>query len=744
MNNGFSLQQLEQLLNSTKNDQIYFKNFDLSLYTISYLLETNNEQTIIAYVNKQLKLSQDNGDIYTLLLKLLSTISTEILFENILFWMQQIAAHNKTLAKAQRYIVISKLIELGAGNHDFNKLMLSTIYIIIEECLTVDIENIYVESALNCLVTCLDYYPNSCSSKKANIESYLIQYLISKTVNSNIIKTAALCFQKLQKVGSPGLDSINYKNNWKIAYERLCVTLDILYDNFFDDIDEFYRYEKLSVSPYTLQEFPKIVSATEVLYLLENRLSHTCSFLRGMLENEYSCVKPVHPEYLLDIVTRVLSLHLCLNKSDSETAFHFALLLIKNQISILYLLRSLIGILQLNILQFSAAISKLLIDSLTRTQNCNCFKHINEYKIVVYKIFEYWIGTLKNCFSSSVHEKLLSLIISDISPITTNLSLNISSISNNTSKKNKKKAIDAKIISNSTKTLAIEELKYPLKGKEVICYHALCLLITFFENVDVSVTQSTLTTLYTTLTQAIVSLNTGKKTFPYITNKIRLKLFELLRAMLEYSNVPPQSISLVINLLKTGENHEDKSVSIICTKSLNILEKICQPICPSLSFSNKDSTLSGHNESSNAEFTVTDIENRTVNESIAMVTEDLNVSNDSVTNNLLETDAEEVSVSNVDVTQNLMPNESVEENTENSEKIAQVTSDKVETVEKMQEPAFIYSNKFEMISDVEEPVIEPAQKKLKIDMVDGVDINAMLSSFVDEVAPDIADHTTYE
>ncbi|KAI4464066.1 c-myc promoter binding protein [Holotrichia oblita] len=743
MNNTFSLQQLEELLNSTKNNKIYFKDFDLSLYTISFLLETNNEQIIIAYVNKQLKSSQDNGDVYTLLLKVLSTISSEILSENILFWMQQIATRTKTLAKAQRYLVLSKLIELGAGNQDFNKLMLSTIlFQLIEECLSVDVECVYIGNVLNCLIMCLEYYASSCGSKKTNIESYLIKYLVSKTINSNTVKIAALCFQKLQKVGSPGLDSINYKNNWKVAFERLCVTLDVLYDNFFDDIDEFYRYEKLPVSAFTLEEFPKVVSATEVLYLLENRLTHICTFLKGMLENEYCCVKPIHPEYLLDIITRVLSLHVCLNKSDSETAFHFAVLLIKNQISILYLLRSLIGVLRLNILQFSTAISKLLIDSLTRTQNCNCFKHINEYKEVLYKIFDYWIGTLKNCFSPNGHEKLLILIASEIAPITTNLSLNISSGSNNTSKKNKKKAMDAKIIANSNKTVAVEDLKYPLKGKEVICYQALCSLITLFENVDVSVTQNTLTILYTTLTQAIFSLNTGRKIFPYITNKIKLKLFESVLALLEYSNIPPQSISLTINLLKTGENDEDKSVSIVCTKGLNLLEKICQPVCPSLYFTNKDNIISSRNESSNAELTATDIENGNINGQprVTQITEKLNVTNDSLENNSFEADVDEVLVSNVELTQTLVQDQTIE-----SEETPTLNTNDVSaaTPEKIQEPVFIYSNKFDMISDVEEPIIEPAQKKLKVDTAEGVDINAMLSSFVDEVAPNIEEATTH-
>ncbi|GJQ77431.1 hypothetical protein Trydic_g20829 [Trypoxylus dichotomus] len=65
---------------------------------------------------------------------------------------------------------------------------------------------------------------------------------------------------KLHRIGAPGIDSINYKNNWKAAFERLCVTLDILYDNFFDDVNEVYDYEKLSLTPYTLPALPKIQS----------------------------------------------------------------------------------------------------------------------------------------------------------------------------------------------------------------------------------------------------------------------------------------------------------------------------------------------------------------------------------------------------------------------------------------------------------------------------------------------------
>lgn len=632
MSNQLAASQIEQLLSTTKIDKESCKNVDLTVGTISYLLEDhNNEKPVIGYINKLLKSSLIDEEVYMHLTKIAFSISEECLYENINFWIQRIVDHNRNETNSKRYNVILSLVELGKEYPDFNKLMLSSLlFQILDECMSIDVENVHGHASLMCLASCLEAYPTSCISKKKELESYLIQFLFSKIVNAKVLKNATLCFQKLQKIGPSGPNSINYSNNWKASFEKLGATLDYLYDIFFDDIDEFHKYEKSLLDPYVLPDFPKIISAREILYVLEKRLHNTCLFLRGMLENEFSTAKCITPQYILNIITRVLSLHICLGENTSDTMFHFSMLLLKNQVDILYLLRSLIAVLKLNLLPFSATISKLLLDCLTRTRNCNCFKYVAEYKETLYKVLEYWIKILKNSLNINIHDKVINEMLNDISSTTKEVTLTISN-HNNISQKAKSKNIDAKIISSSAKRSdSAYHLRNSFQTKERICYQSLCCLAAMFNNVCLSLKEATVASLYNALIDAILSICNGKNVFPYNTSRVTLKLFEVLLTTLEYSK-PPVSINLITNLLRGGEKTTNGLTSHMCAIYLNLLEKICQPGCPTWNFIHvTTSTLNVHKRSEiekvciSNDFTNKKIENQsfqTINTEINNTTE---------------------------------------------------------------------------------------------------------------------------
>lgn len=727
MNNGLSALQIEQLLNTTKNSKTCLRNFDLSYYTISNLLEDrNNEKVIIAYINRLLK-SSPNDDVYLHLMHIISGISSEGLNENIIFWMQTVLGQSTETINNKRLMVISQLIKVGIHNQDFNKLMLSKhLFQLLDECLSIGIESVNAGNVLTCLTTCLEAYSTSCGTKKNQVEAYLIQYLYCKTENYGLIKKAAVCFQKLQKIGIAGVDSINYKNNWKTAFEKLCVTLDFLYDTFFDGFEEFYKYEKLAVQPYALPDLPKTISATEMLYVLESRLYQTSLFLRGMLENQYCCVKCIHPQYILDIITRALVVHTCIDKNESDD--HFSIILIKNQIIILYLLRSLIAVLELNLIQYSTAISKLLIDCLTRTQKCNCFKHISEYKEVLFKVLEYWIRILGNCFTRNLHEKIIHLIIKDISLATTNITLSIPNTTD-TTKKAMSKAMITKIISNSVKLPESENgVRNPFKSKENICYQSLCCLIALLNQVRVCIKDNTFSVLYDTVIQAILWVHTGKRTCPYTSEKVQLKLIECLVAMLELCNAPP-SISSLIHILKNGERSSHKRISNISNESLKVLEKICQPICASWTFEHTNVLQSNINKQSvqlNNDITFKDL-HENISPEISHDTEQFDTSDDGT-----------LDINSQKINENLV--------LENIEKQTQSDNENHEAGEEIihqnncQERAMSKEISGPNHCIIEEDCAEPMQKKIRINETLQLSVNEMLATFRDEISTSVT-HT---
>lgn len=73
---------------------------------------------------------------------------------------------------------------------------------------------------------------------------------------------------------------------------------------------------------------------------------------------------------------------------------------------------------------------------------------------------------------------------------------------------------------------------------------------------------------------------------PYTNPASQALLFEVLVAFIEDDRlVPVLNIKIALNVLNKGWNCKNPQIAFLCEKGISYLEKLCQPVCPSLQIS---------------------------------------------------------------------------------------------------------------------------------------------------------------
>ncbi|XP_072379822.1 proline-, glutamic acid- and leucine-rich protein 1-like [Diabrotica undecimpunctata] len=529
------------------------------------------------------------------LLKLLfKHCSVEVLNENLINWLDLCLVKHSEHFTDLKLSLIEKFIEASFNNQELAK-KISSEYLskIIDLCLTSKSNYNEIEAAFDVLNICMKKY-NSCTTHKTKIEAHILSFIEHST--SLLVKKAAVAFLYLQQTGNAGTKSNNYVTNFKTTVSKLCGSAHNLFDIFFQN-KEIEQYTQTSQESFQLDIYlDGDVNATA------RSIKNIIIFLSVFIQNDFVVCKEIDAVEILNLIKRGIVIHHCisetLDKQHSSADYEFCILNTDIQVELLSLLRILIVWLRSNCLIFAFTISKILLDSLKRTQKCSCFNMNCVYHETVYIVLTEYINICQCSLNSHFQTDMIKCILNDIKPRRNEIALKKQS----NDKKElylKQKSTNTIILRNKENQYDIHKSKQDIENDEIICQLALSTLTALFKNSYLRVEKSLIHSIFSLIMNVFSEIMSSRIPHPYKSSQSQLKLHELLVACCEQETLTDfPIISMTLNILQLSSCSKSKSLAQTCQENLNVLEKICQPIStPFPTFSVQSSQLEYSNVS---------------------------------------------------------------------------------------------------------------------------------------------------
>ncbi|KAL3275430.1 hypothetical protein HHI36_020191 [Cryptolaemus montrouzieri] len=361
---------------------------------------------------------------------------------------------------------------------------------------------------------------------------------------------------------------------------RLSTTCHKLFDLIFQNQIEFERFDSSNIQPYNINQAPLHYNTYMKLHYQTQVLKNCLNWIMILMRK--NCTKIIYQQEILSVVQRGLSLHVCFEQEVmSVESSYFSLYLIEIQKEILKLLEILIRIMGYLLAPFYHTVAKAILDLITRSQSCSCYQQDSVIREYIYNVLCVWLKMARNGFEQSLQDKIISCVITDAFPVSNGITLNIDSKLIGKSPKIRRKSIKDKIM---TKITTSEQSSVYTKNSHLnICISALETLHILLSHTYLSPNESTLKKLSSSITKTLSSIQNGQTQFPFDDEKCQITLYKIIKSMFEQDTVkilPP--IQTVLNVFRNGCKDENFDIAAICYDGLNILEKICQPVCSSM------------------------------------------------------------------------------------------------------------------------------------------------------------------
>ncbi|KAJ8937629.1 hypothetical protein NQ314_011769 [Rhamnusium bicolor] len=415
-------------LNSTQIEDAFTTTDEDIRMLLSNILNLNlendsNQMVIISTINKLLSTSRNRLQGLDFLNLIINNCSSRVISENAFTWISHcLVKYSGDNLKEIKLVTIGKIVENVYNEQEFTKRFISD-YIskVLENCLSAHINSHESEAALETLSICMKHYGSWFSTHKTKIESYLLTFL--ENSSEKLVEKAAAAFHYLQQIGGAGVDGINHKTNFSTNFQKLCATVQKLFDKFLENQTEIEHSDRSNQEGFEFIDLPHY--SQKMLHITARRIRNCLKFIMTMLLKSFPVAKEIIPIHLLDIINRGTAIHQCLSMGNEKSLedFQFSLLLNKIQVQLLQLLRIFIVWGQANLLPFSFIISKIQIDCLNKSQNCQCFKTDCLFQEVVYKVLGCWLRISKNAVHAHFQTQLVTCILKDITPVTNSVTL---------------------------------------------------------------------------------------------------------------------------------------------------------------------------------------------------------------------------------------------------------------------------------------------------------------------------------
>ncbi|VEN46765.1 unnamed protein product [Callosobruchus maculatus] len=394
---------------------------------LSYILNLNihnvsNQKIIISSLNKLLSTSKTRLQGLEILHLMIPYSTPSIITENALDWMSHcLVKHVGDDLTEAKLVTIGLIVEYASADQDFTKKFIQD-YIskVLDMCLGAKSNPHEIRAALNTLAICMKSYHSWFTQHKGRIEKYLLTFL--DCTDEDLLIKAARCFHYLQQVGGAGVDGVAHRSNFSAAFTKLCVTAHKLFDYFFENETEV---EQLNLDGEHFEYTELHLDSQKTLDITAKRITNCLEFLKTMLLEGYPVVKEIKPLEILNLVKRGCAIHQCIStaQEDSLDDYLFSVLLIDIQVKLLQLLRIFIIWGQSNLFPYSYMVTKILVDTFNRNQNCICIKQNQVFQETVYKALKYWFQVSKCAVKSQFQEKIIEGILNEIRPSKTAISL---------------------------------------------------------------------------------------------------------------------------------------------------------------------------------------------------------------------------------------------------------------------------------------------------------------------------------
>ncbi|EFA01004.2 Proline-, glutamic acid- and leucine-rich protein 1-like Protein [Tribolium castaneum] len=541
------------------------------LYLFANMQNPESEKSVIIAVNNLLANGKTRLKGLQLLKDLLLYCSHEVFVENALQWASYcMVQHVEDGSKEIKLNTLAKIIENSNDIETFNK-KFATEYLstTLKACLVTH-NNDEKLSCLKCLAQCMKRFPTWFGNHKQKVEAFLIENLDNSC--EELTKWAATAFVYFLETGGAGVNGINYINNFELQFRKICATIQFLYDTFLENVPEINNTLKIEAEIFKFKEFS---DPNKIFEITGTRITNCLIFLQTLLAKQYSVEKRIVPKFVVDIICRGLSVHLCFSRVITDEEINKLISLRNIQLHLLKLLRIFTTGFQPSLLPFAYELKKSLASVAKRTDVCNCFTYDTIFKTELYKALHIWLMLSKNVNETYLEEIVVPMAIKDISPVRKNVLLNLD-VSKKGKSANQKEVKDS--VQNK-KILANNESFH--RGND--CINALEMLKCLLKGSCLSYNQTLLQEIVSTLVGIVSNLQINKVVLPYSDPKCQVKLYEVLIAIFSQENVHSlSSLHSFVIIFTNGARSSNHRISQMSREGLDLLEKISQPVCASL------------------------------------------------------------------------------------------------------------------------------------------------------------------
>ncbi|KAK9891253.1 hypothetical protein WA026_013564 [Henosepilachna vigintioctopunctata] len=542
-------------------------------------MDDNSKKSMISEINKLLSKPSSRIEGIQMLNECLCQFSPQMICEYGPGWIMYCLNHHEKDHNNELYLItLSNIITFSQNYPDFNKKFVSDFLTPTLDMALKASEDINVkEASLRCLASCLNTFAGSCNVFKARIEHYSLDCLDTSSEKVNL--TAGNVFFHSQFIGNAGNDGYNFVNNITLSIRRLCVTCHRLFESILEDKQiEYENYESNDIDALNIKSAP-------IHYNDQLRLHHRIQCLKNSLNwivilLRRSSAKIIYIQEILSVIQRGVSTHSCLEQDsfESESA-HFAFHFITIHTEILKLLGVFIRLMGERLFPFYHLISKVILDSVTRSHSCSCYFNNKLFHEYLYDVLTVWLKLGGNQLDQNMQDKLVNFFLKKVF-----LNANRVSLQLDTSHMQKSSKKHLGQTPKTVKKVSENSVSVYSKTYEATVYiSALNTLRILFKHTYLSLSDSNLHNLYSFLLKSILSVQNGQATFPFNEEKCQLILYKILYTIFEQNSLkllPP--LQIVVNILRTGSKHESEIITTTCLKGLKKLEKICQPVCKAL------------------------------------------------------------------------------------------------------------------------------------------------------------------
>ncbi|XP_018569527.1 proline-, glutamic acid- and leucine-rich protein 1-like [Anoplophora glabripennis] len=545
------------------------------------LWNESNEKIIITAINKMLAVSKTRLQGLELLNLIINNCSPKIISENGNTWISHcLVKYAEDDLKELKLTTIGSIVDSSHEEQEFSKKFISE-YVskVFETCLSIHNNH---EAALNTLATCIKYYGSWFAPHKLRVEHFITNFL--ENPSEQLVGSAATAFHYLQQVGGAGIDGINHKRNFSTNFSKLCVTVQKLFDKFFENEIEIDQSDRSNQEAFEFTDLPHYTQ--KMLHITTRRLKNCLTFIIKMLLKGFPAEKEIKPSDVLDVISRGTAVHRCLGTANDNSLedFQFSILLNQVQIELLRLLQVLIVWLHGNALPFTFTITKILVDCLKRSQSCQCYKTDSLYQERVYKALGCWIRVSRGALHTHFQTQLVKCILKDVTPVKNSVSLNLpGDVHKNKSKKAIQKAVQDRIISSGQGNRSEEFTNTEKFNREKNCLFALNTLKHLLSGTILKLHPNTMQELYKSIINTLIDIQISETSHPYTNRECEAELYEVFVTFYEQDTLktlPP--LQLTIDVLNRGINSTNRTIALTCEHGLSSLEKICRPVCPSM------------------------------------------------------------------------------------------------------------------------------------------------------------------